>query len=246
MVKKILCIVIENKLQFIVETKRAGFKVQKINGDNYIEIDSYLGQFDDFHATWENFCEQVGIYEDVVISSVLVVDSQVKNLIELSEYIVNRLINTHNKVIPSNSEIEWTNSELEEIVTTIKDSIIEDITISDISVSNNDIPLKILTSSNTLIINTNEKHSESKSIKIENNTNKLFDTDKKDEEKISNLDINHVECYSDNYKDTTYGDESIDSMLSNKSILNGISEKEELQYLKEKTKNFNHKVRSPR
>ena len=246
MVKKILCIVIENKLQFIVETKRAGFKVQKINGDNYIEIDSYLGQFDDFHATWENFCEQVGIYEDVVVSSVLVVDSQVKNLIELSEYIVNRLINTHNKVISSNSEIEWTNSELEEIVTTIKDSIIEDITISDISVSNNDIPLKILTSSNTLIINTNEKHSESKSIKIENNTNKLFDTDKKDEEKISNLDINHVECYSDNYKDTTYGDESIDSMLSNKSILNGISEKEELQYLKEKTKNFNHKVRSPR
>ncbi len=246
MVKKILCIVIENKLQFIVETKRAGFKVQKINGDNYIEIDSYLGQFDDFHATWENFCEQVGIYEDVVISSVLVVDSQVKNLIELSEYIVNRLINTHNKVISSNSEIEWTNSELEEIVTRIKDSIIEDITISDISVSNNDIPLKILTSSNTLIINTNEKHSESKSIKIKNNTNKLFDTDKKDEEKISNLDINHVECYSDNYKDTTYGDESIDSMLSNKSILNGISEKEELQYLKEKTKNFNHKVRSPR
>ena len=246
MLKKILCIVIENKLQFIVKTKRAGFKVQKINGDNYIEINEYLGKFDDFRATWENFCEQVGIYEDVVISSVLVVDSQVKNLIELSEYIVNRLINTHNKVISSNSEIEWTNSELEEIVTTIKDSIIEDITISDISVSNNDIPLKILTSSNTLIINTNEKHSESKSIKIENNTNKLFDTDKKDEEKISNLDINHVECYSDNYKDTTYGDESIDSMLSNKSILNGISEKEELQYLKEKTKNFNHKVRSPR
>jgi hypothetical protein len=244
--KKILCIVIENKLQFIVKTKRAGFKVQKINGDNYIEIDQYLGKFDDFRATWENFCEQVGIYEDVVISSILVVDSQVKNLIELSEYIINRLINSHNKVISSNLEIEWTNSELEEIVTTIKDSILEDITISDISVSNNDIPLKILKSSNTLIINTNEKHSESKSIKIKNDTNKLFDSDKKDEEKISNLDINHVECYSDNNKDTTYGDESIDSMLSNKSILNGISEKEELQYLKEKTKNFNHKVRSPR
>jgi len=245
-VKKILCIVIENKLQFIVETKRAGFKVQKINGDNYIEIDSYLGQFDDFRATWENFCEQVGIYEDVVISSVLVVDSQLKKLIELSEHILNRLINTHNKVISSNLEIEWTNSELEEIVTTIKDSILEDITISDISVSNNDIPLKILTSSNTLIINTNEKHSESKLIKIKNDTNKLFDTNKNNEEKISNLDINHVECYSDNCKDTTYGDESIDSILSNKSILNGISEKEELQYLKEKTKNFNHKVRSPR
>lgn len=169
-----------------------------------------------------------------------------KNLIELSEYIVNRLINTHNKVISSNSKIEWTNSELEEIVTTIKDSILEDITISDISVSNNDIPLNILTSSNTLIINTDEKHSESKSIKIKNDTNKLFDTDKKNEEKIFNLDISHVECYSDNNKDTTYGDESIDSMLFNKSLLNGISEKEELQYLKEKTKNFNHKVRSPR
>lgn len=246
MLKKILCIVIENKLQFIVKTKRAGFKVQKINGDNYIEIDQYLERFDDFRATWENFCEQVGIYEDVVISSVLVVDSQLKKLIELSEYILNRLINTHNKVISSNSEIEWTNSELEEIVTTIKDSILEDITISDISVSNNDIPLKILKSSNTLIINTNEKHSESKLIKIKNDTNKLFDTDKKTEEKISNLNINHVEYYSDNYKDTTYEDESIDSILSNKSILNGISEKEELQYLKEKTKNFNHKVRSPR
>ncbi|WP_296032735.1 hypothetical protein [uncultured Veillonella sp.] len=246
MLKKILCIVIENKLQFIVKTKRAGFKVQKINGDNYIEIDEYLERFDDFKAIWDNFCEQVGIYEDVVISSVLVVDSQLTNLIEFSEYILNRLIDTHNKVISSNSEIEWTNSELEEIVTTIKDSILEDITISDISVSNNDIPLKILTSSNTLIINTNEKHSESKSIKIKNDTNKLFDTDNKDEEKISNLDINHVECYSDNYKDITYGDVSIDSMLSNKSILNGISEKEELEYLKEKTKNFNHKVRSPR
>lgn len=246
MLKKILCIVIENKLQFIVKTKRAGFKVQKINGDNYIEIDQYLGRFDDFKAIWENFCEQVGIYEDIVVSSIFVVDSQLSNLIELSEYILNRLINTHNKVISSNSKIEWTNSELEEIVSTIKDSILENITISDISVSNNDIPLKILTSNNTLIINTNEKHSESKSIKIKNDTNKLFDTDKKNEEKISNLDFNYVECYSDNYKDTTYGDESIDSMLSNKSILNGISEKEELQYLKEKTKNFNHKVRSPR
>ena len=97
-----------------------------------------------------------------------------------------------------------------------------------------------------MIINTNEKDSESKSIKIKNDTNKLFDTDKKNEEKIVNLDINHVECYSDNNKDTTYGDESIDSMLFNKSLLNGISEKEELKYLKEKTKNFNHKVRSPR
>jgi len=245
-VKKILCIVIENKLQFVVKTKRAGFKVQKINGDNYIEIDEYLGTFNDFRIIWTNFCEQVGIYENEVISAILLVDSQKKNHLEFSEYILNRLIDTHNNIIPSNSEIEWTNYELEEIVTTIKDSILEDITISDISVRNNDIPLKILKSSNTLIINTNEKDSESKSIKIKNDTNKLFDTDKKNEEKIVNLDINHVECYSDNNKDTTYGDESIDSMLFNKSLLNGISEKEELQYLKEKTKNFNHKVRSPR
>ena len=246
MVKKILCIVIENKLQFVVKTKRAGFKVQKINGDNYIEIDEYLGTFNDFRIIWTNFCEQVGIYENEVISAILLVDSQKKNHLEFSEYILNRLIDTHNNIIPSNSEIEWTNYELEEIVTTIKDSILEDITISDISVRNNDIPLKILKSSNTLIINTNEKDSESKSIKIKNDTNKLFDTDKKNEEKIVNLDINHVECYSDNNKDTTYGDESIDSMLFNKSLLNVISEKEELQYLKEKTKNFNHKVRSPR
>ena len=35
-------------------------------------------------------------------------------------------------------------------------------------------------------------------------------------------------------------------ILSSKSILDSISEKEELKYLKEKTKNFNHKVRSPR
>ena len=246
MVKKILCIVIENKLQFVVKTKRAGFKVQKINGDNYIEIDEYLGTFNDFRIIWTNFCEQVGIYENEVISAILLVDSQKKNHLEFSEYILNRLIDTHNNIIPSNSELEWTNYELEEIVTTIKDSILEDITISDISVRNNDIPLKILKSSNTLIINTNEKDSESKSIKIKNDTNKLFDTDKKNEEKIVNLDINHVECYSDNNKDTTYGDESIDSMLFNKSLLNVISEKEELQYLKEKTKNFNHKVRSPR
>ena len=246
MVKKILCIVIENKLQFVVKTKRAGFKVQKINGDNYIEIDEYLGTFNDFRIIWTNFCEQVGIYENEVMSAILLVDSQKKNHLEFSEYILNRLIDTHNNIIPSNSEIEWTNYELEEIVTTIKDSILEDITISDISVRNNDIPLKILKSSNTLIINTNEKDSESKSIKIKNDTNKLFDTDKKNEEKIVNLDINHVECYSDNNKDTTYGDESIDSMLFNKSLLNGISEKEELKYLKEKTKNFNHKVRSPR
>ena len=246
MVKKILCIVIENKLQFVVKTKRAGFKVQKINGDNYIEIDEYLGTFNDFRIIWTNFCEQVGIYENEVISAILLVDSQKKNHLEFSEYILNRLIDTHNNIIPSNSEIEWTNYELEEIVTTIKDSILEDITISDISVRNNDIPLKILKSSNTLIINTNEKDSESKSIKIKNDTNKLFDTDKKNEEKIVNLDINHVECYPDNNKDTTYGDESIDSMLFNKSLLNGISEKEELKYLKEKTKNFNHKVRSPR
>lgn len=246
MLKKILCIVIENKLQFIVKTKRAGFKVQKINGDNYIEIDSYLGRFDDFRATWENFCEQVGIYEDVVISSVLVVDSQVKNLIELSEYIVNRLINTHNKVISSNSKIEWTNSELEEIVTTIKDSILEDITISDISVSNNDIPLNILTSSNTLIINTDKNHSETKSVDIKAGTNELLDMNKNSKKENSNIAINHVECYLDNYKNAVEGDETTDFMLSNKSILDSISEKEELKYLKEKTKNFNHKVRSPR
>lgn len=246
MLKKILCIVIDNKLQFIVKTKRAGFKVQKINGDNYIEIDQYLGRFDDFRAIWENFCEQVGIYEDVVISSVLVVDSKLKNLIELSEYIHNRLINTHNKVISSNSKIEWTNSELEEILTTIKDSILKDITISDVSVSNNDIPLNILTSSNTLIINTDKNHNETKSVDIKADTNELLDINKNSKKENSNIAINHVECYLDNYKNVVEGDEPTDFMLSSKSILDSISEKEELKYLKEKTKNFNHKVRSPR
>lgn len=246
MLKKILCIVIDNKLQFIVKTKRAGFKVQKINGDNYIEIDQYLGRFDDFRAIWENFCEQVGIYEDVVISSVLVVDSKLKNLIELSEYMLNRLINTHNKVISSNSKIEWTNSELEEILTTIKDSILKDITISDVFVSNNDIPLNILTSSNTLIINTDKNHSETKSVDIKADTNELLDMNKNSKKENSNIAINHVECYLDNYKNAVEGDEPTDFMLSTKSILDSISEKEELKYLKEKTKNFNHKVRSPR
>ncbi|MBS7013710.1 MAG: hypothetical protein KH115_00050 [Veillonella sp.] len=246
MLKKILCIVIDNKLQFIVKTKRAGFKVQKINGDNYIEIDQYLGRFDDFRAIWENFCEQVGIYEDVVISSVLVVDSKLKNLIELSEYILNRLINTHNKVISSNSKIEWTNSELEEILTTIKDSILKDITISDVSISNNDIPLNILTSSNTLIINADKNHSETKSVDIKVDTNELLDMNKNSKKENSNIAINHVECYLDNYKNAVEEDAPTDFMLSSKSILDSISEKEELKYLKEKTKNFNHKVRSPR
>lgn len=244
MLKKILCIVIENKLQFIVKTKRAGFKVQKINGDNYIEIDQYLGRFDDFRATWENFCEQVGIYEDVVISSVLVVDSQVKNLIELSEYIINRLINTHNKIIPSNSEIEWTNSELDKILTTVKESILKDIVFSDIIIKSKDTHLDTLTSSNTLIINTDKNHSESKSADIKADTNELLDMNNNKEN--SNIAIDHVECYLDNYKDAIEGDDPIDFMLSSKSVLDGISEKEELKYLKEKTKNFNHKVRSPR
>lgn len=244
MLKKILCIVIENKLQFIVETKRAGFKVQKINGDNYIEIDPYLGRFDDFKGIWENFCEQVGIYEDVVVSSILVVDSQLTNLIEFSEYILNRLIDTHNKIIPSNSEIEWTNSELEKILTTVKDSILKDIVFGDIIIKSKDTHLDTLTSSNTLIINTDKNHSESKSADIKADTNELLDMNNNKEN--SNIAIDHVECYLDNYKDAIEGDDPIDFMLSSKSVLDGISEKEELKYLKEKTKNFNHKVRSPR
>ena len=244
MLKKILCIVIENKLQFIVETKRSGFKVQKINGDNYIEIDSYLGRFDDFKAIWENFCEQVGIYEDVVVSSILVVDSQLANLIEFSEYILNRLIDTHNKIIPTNSEIEWTNSELEKILTTVKESILKDIVFSDIIIKSKDTHLDTLTSSNTLIKNTDKNHSESKSADIKADTNELLDMNNNKEN--SNIAIDHVECYLDNYKDAIEGDDPIDFMLSSKSVLDGISEKEELKYLKEKTKNFNHKVRSPR
>ena len=246
MVKKILCIVIENKLQFVVETKRAGFKVQKINGDNYIEIDPYLGRFDDFKAIWENFCEQVGIYEDVVVSSILVVDSQKKNHLEFSEYILNRLINTHNKNISSNSEVEWTNSELEEILSTIKDSILEDIAFSEIIIKSKDTHLDILTSSNTLIINTDKNNSESKSVDIKADTNELLDMNKNNKKENSNTAINHVECYLDNYNDTIEGNKPTDFMLSIKSAFDGISEKEELKYLKEKTKNFNHKVRSPR
>lgn len=244
MLKKILCIVIENKLQFIAETKRSGFKVQKINGDNYIEIEPYLGRFDDFKAIWENFCEQVGIYEDVVVSCILVVDSQLTNLIEFSEYILNRLIDTHNKIIPSNSEIEWTNSELEKILTTVKESILKDIVFSDIIIKSKDTHLDTLTSSNTLIINTDKNHSDSKSADIKADTNELLDMNNNKEN--SNIAIDHVECYLDNYKDAIEGDDPIDFMLSSKSVLDGISEKEELKYLKEKTKNFNHKVRSPR
>lgn len=246
MLKKILCIVIENKLQFIVKTKRAGFKVQKINGDNYIEINEYLGRFDDFRATWENFCEQVGIYEDVVISSVLLVDSQLTNIMEFSEYILNRLIDTHNNIIPSNSEIEWTNYELVEILTTIKESILKDIAFSDIIIKSKDTHLDILTSSNTLIINTDKNNSESKSVDIKADTNELLDMNKNNKKENSNTAINHVECYLDNYNDTLEGNEPTDFMLSIKSAFDGISEKDELKYLKEKTKNFNHKVRSPR
>lgn len=246
MVKKILCIVIENKLQFVVETKRAGFKVQKINGDNYIEIDEYLGTFNDFIIIWTNFCEQVGIYENEVISAILLVDSQKKNHLEFSEYILNRLINTHNKNISSNSEVEWTNSELEEILTTIKDSILEDIAFSDIIIKSKDTHLDILTSSNTLIINTDKNNSESKSVDIKADTNELLDMNKNNKKENSNTAINHVECYLDNYNDTIEGNKPTDFMLSIKSAFDGISEKEELKYLKEKTKNFNHKVRSPR
>lgn len=246
MLKKILCIVIENKLQFIVETKRSGFKVQKINGDNYIEIDSYLGRFDDFKAIWENFCEQVGIYEDVVVSSILVVDSQLANLIEFSEYILNRLIDTHNKIIPTNSEIEWTNSELEKILTTVKESILKDIVFSDIIIKSKDTHLDTFTSSNTLIKNTDKNHSESESVDIKADTNELLDMNNNNNKENSHIAIDHVECYLDNYKDAIEGDAPIDFMLSSKSVLDGISEKEELKYLKEKTKNFNHKVRSPR
>lgn len=246
MVKKILCIIIENKLQFVVETKRAGFKVQKINGDNYIEIDEYLGTFNDFIIIWTNFCEQVGIYENEVISAILLVDGQKKNHLEFSEYILNRLINTHNNIIPSNSEVEWTNSELEEILTTIKDRILEDIAFSDIIIKSKDTHLDILTSSNTLIINTDKNNSESKSVDIKADTNELLDMNKNNEKEYSNIAINHVECYLDNCKDDTEVVAPTDFMLSSKRILDGISEKEELKYLKEKTKNFNHKVRSPR
>lgn len=246
MLKKILCIVIENKLQFIVKTKRAGFKVQKINGDNYIEIDPYLGRFDDFKAIWENFCEQVGIYEDVVVSSILVVDSQLTNIMEFSEYILNRLIDTHNNIIPSNSEIEWTNSELEEILTTIKESILKDIAFSDIIIKSKDTHLDIFTSSNTLIINTDKNNSESKSVDIKADTNELLDMNKNNKKENFNTAINHVECYLDNYNDVIEGNEPTDFMLSIKGAFDGISEKDELKYLKEKTKNFNHKVRSPR
>ena len=246
MLKKILCIVIENKLQFIVETKRAGFKVQKINGDNYIEIDPYLGRFDNFKGIWENFCEQVGIYEDVVVSSILLVDSQLTNLIEFSEYILNRLIDTHNKIIPSNSEIEWTNSELEKILTTVKESILKDIVFGDIIIKSRDTHLYTLTSSNTLIINIDKNHSESESVDSKADTNELLDMNKNNKKENSNIAINHVECYLDNYQDAIEGDKPTDFMLSSKGVLDCISEKEELKYLKEKTKNFNHKVRSPR
>mgnify|MGYP000915640354 CR=1 FL=1 len=246
MLKKILCIVIENKLQFIVETKRAGFKVQKINGDNYIEIDQYLGKFDDFQVIWRNFCEQVGIYEDVVISSILLVDRQKKNFIDFSKLIINNLIDSHNKIISSNSEIEWTNSELEEILTRIKDCILKDFAISDIFIKSKDMALDILTSSNTLIINIDKKHSKSKLVDIKDDINELLDTNKNNEKEYSNIAINHVECYLDNCKDDTEVVAPTDFMLSSKRGLDGISEKEELKYLKEKTKNFNHKVRSPR
>ena len=245
MVKKILCIVIENKLQFIVETKRAGFKVQKINGDNYIEIDEYLGTFNDFRTIWTNFCEQVGIYENVGISAILVVDSQNKNHLEFSEYILNRLIDSHNKIIPSNSEFEWTNYELEKILTTIKDSILEDFTFTDSSIRRMDAPLDILKSRNTLITNTNKKDDESKLIKIKDDINELSDMDD-NEKKTSEIAINHVACYLDSYSDVTQVDKPTSSLSFDKSVLDGISEKEELKYLKEKTKNFNHKVRSPR
>lgn len=246
MLKKILCIVIENKLQFIVETKRAGFKVQKINGDNYIEIDQYLGKFDDFQVVWENFCEQVGIYENVVISSILLVDRQMKNFIDFSKFIINNLIDSHNKIISSNSEIEWTNSELEEILTRIKNSILKDFVFSDIFIKSKDKTLDILTSNNTLIINADKKHNISKLVDIKDETNELLDTDKNNENEDSNIAINHVACYLDNYKDDTERDALTDLILSSKRGLDGISEKEELKYLKEKTKNFNHKVRSPR
>lgn len=245
MVKKILCIVIENKLQFVVKTKRAGFKVQKINGDNYIEIDEYLGTFKNFSIIWTNFCEQVGIYENEAISAILVVDSQKKNHLEFSEYILNRLIDSHNKTIPSNSEFEWTKYELEMILTTIKDSILEDFTFTDSSIRRMDTPLDILKSRNTLITYTNKKDDGSKLIKIKDDINDLFDTDN-NEKKTSEIAINHVACYLEGSSDVTQVDKPIASLSFGKSVLDSISETEELKYLKEKTKNFNHKVRSPR
>ena len=239
MTKKILCILNDSKIQFLENNARLGYKVQQINGNNEIDIKEYLvngyNQFKD--DIWCNFISQIGLQKNQLISALIIVNKQDKQLQEFVSYILNDLVYTHNKLILKSSDTynSWTSSELLSIFMNVKNIMLSEISFNqDILISNNiEFTIELSFGDKFLIEDKFIENVVTPQKKMKINDNVIF---------ANNDNVNNLK------RQLLYEEDKID-INHNKSIdtLNSlISKNEEREYLEDITKEFNYTVKEPR
>jgi len=237
--KKILCILNDSKIQFIENNARLGYRVQQINGNNEIDIKEYLeNRYNKFKDDiWCNFVSQIGLQNNQIISALIIVNKKDKRLQAFVSYILDNLVNAHNKFISRSLDTHnsWTSIELQSIFKNIRNIMLSEISFNqDILVSNNiEFTIELSFGDKFLIedkliesVATTQQKKKTNATVVFANVDNLSNIKRPLLYEENKLDINHNKAI-----DTVY---------------NLITKSEECEYLDDITKEFNHTVKEPR
>lgn len=117
MVSRLICIVSDIKLYFLVDDFRPqkGVVLQSIKGCYEVDISLYVNSKEQFEKeVWQDLCESAGYISSTYIATLFLYEIESNNSKTIFEFLYD-LVKAHNKDVPKETiknKIEWTNLKL--------------------------------------------------------------------------------------------------------------------------------------
>ena len=117
MVSRLICIVSDTKLYFLVDDFRPqkGVVLQSIKGCYEVDISLYINSKEQFEKeVWQDLCESAGYISSTYIATLFLYEIESNNSKTIFKFLYD-LVKAHNKDVPKETiknKIEWTNLKL--------------------------------------------------------------------------------------------------------------------------------------
>lgn len=236
MISKLICIVSDTKLYFLVDDFRPqkGLVLQSIKGCYDVDISLYINSKEQFEKeVWYDLCESAGYISSTYIATLFLYDLESKNSKTIFEFLYD-LVKDHNQGVDKESiknNIEWTNLNLINVFSSNRHLDLVSLSFNNQYMLVNNKNYNIVTTDFVKYQFIDEKSSSS----ISGN---------KYDVKIDKVILPKLTVKRKNHKKNKLKQGPKEETLINKSRLNRRDPR--LEYLEEKTKNMNFEVCEPR
>ena len=235
MVSRLICIVSDTKLYFLVDDFRPqkGVVLQSIKGCYEVDISLYINSKEQFEKeVWQDLCESAGYISSTYIATLFLYEIESNNSKTIFKFLYD-LVKAHNKDVPKETiknKIEWTNLKLINVFS-----------------ANRYLDLVSFSFNNKYMLVNNKNYNivTTDFVKYQFIDEKSFSlrNENKHDVKIDKVIFPKSTVKRKIHKKNKYK-QSPKEALSNKTQLNRRDPR--IEYLEEKTKNMNFEVSEPR